>query len=111
MISHISPGLAATLMLLTASGYAFATIGMKIASTGFTPVATAAITIGLAGAVLAEILLLRHADLAYIYLGVIVAESLLVLGYAAYVGGALNPGQMAGAAFVLVGFALVTLAA
>jgi len=110
MIAQLSLPFAAFLVVFTASGYAVATIGMKLASGGPTVAALAFIIIGLAGAVLAEVVLLRHASLTVIYIGIVVFESLLVLAYAAYVSGALNMPQMLGALLVLGGFAIVTMA-
>ncbi len=102
-------GLAATAMLMTmtAVGYAVATLGMKLASEQLTTPAMALMVIGLAGAALAEIILLRQANLAVVYLGIIAFESLLVLLIAAAVGDTLGPRQLAGAAMLLLGVVLV----
>jgi hypothetical protein len=110
MITHLSPQLALILLAFTASGYAVATVGMKWARIGPTPIAFAVIAVGLTAAVVAEVVLLRHANLSVIYIGIIAAESLMVLTYAAYTGGALTFPQSFGALLVLGGFALVTLA-
>lgn len=97
------------LLMLTGGGYALATIGMKMASAMMSPSALAAIVIGLSAAVLAELVLLRNAELPVVYLAIVVFETLLVLGYAAIAGGALTPVQVLGAVLVLGGFGLVTL--
>ncbi|MDW4497660.1 5-aminolevulinate synthase [Sulfitobacter sp. D35] len=97
------------LMLLAAGGYAVATVGMKMASAVLSPAALSLVLAGLGAAAIAEIVLLRHADLAVIYLGVILAESVLVLAYAVHLGGMPGTGQIWGATMVLAGFALVTL--
>ena len=109
MTSNISTVLALILMIFTAIGYAIATVGMKMASDGVSALALGCITAGLCAAVLAEVTLLRHADLAVIYIGVVFAETLLVLAYAASVSGVLGLQQIVGAALVLSGFALVSL--
>jgi small multidrug resistance pump len=95
------------LMTLTAGGYAVATLGMKLASEQLNSLALALMTTGLVAAALAEINLLRNANLAIIYLGIISLETLLVLSFAAMIGDRLTLQQLSGAAFVLVGFALV----
>ncbi|SFJ05818.1 hypothetical protein [Jannaschia pohangensis] len=96
------------LLLVTGGGYALATVGMKMASGAMSTPAVAAILAGLIVAVLAELVLLRNAELPVVYLAIVVFETLLVLGYAAIVGGALTPLQVMGAVLVLGGFALVT---
>ncbi|XDA99641.1 5-aminolevulinate synthase [Sulfitobacter sp. LCG007] len=96
-------------MTLAAGGYAMATVGMKMASNAPSLFALACIAAGLLGAAFSEIVLFRHSDLAVIYIGVIGAESLLVLAYAAFLGGALNLPQIFGAIFVIAGFSLVVL--
>lgn len=95
------------LMALTAGGYALATIGMKMTVSSHGPMPIAIIVLGLAGAALAEIVLLRHATLPLVYLGIIVTETILVLGYAAWFQDELTMSQLGGAFLVLTGFALV----
>lgn len=110
MMAHLSPSFALFLVVITASGYAVATIGMKIASTdGALITALGFIAVGLMGAVLAEVVLLRHASLTMVYIGIVVFESLLVLAYATYASGSVNFAQLSGAALVLGGFAIVTM--
>ena len=109
MVAPLNISMAVILMALTAFGYAMATVGMKVASGGVNAPALALISVGLGVAVLAEVVLLRHADLEVIYIGIVVVESLLVLAYAAHVGGPLTSPQILGAGMVLGGFALVTL--
>lgn len=92
-----------TLMMLTAVGYALATVGMKQATYSAGPVAIILISSGLMAAVLAEVTLLRNGNLSLIYLGIIVAESALVLGYAMWIDQGLTLRQMGGAALVLSG--------
>lgn len=102
--------LTATLLVVGAAvGYAVATAGMKAASDGFTPVG---ITLGLVGfsiAFLAEIVLLRRADLSVIYIVIVAAETLLVLAYASWIGEGLNLRQAFGATMVLGGLVAISL--
>ncbi len=95
------------LMLITAGGYALATIGMTLSFDVPPALSIAIIALGLAGAVLAEITLLRHASLPLVYLGVVVTETLLVLIYAGWSHSGISLAQAGGAALVLAGFALV----
>ncbi|MCR8825579.1 hypothetical protein [Pseudosulfitobacter koreensis] len=98
---------AAILMLVTAGGYALATIGMTLSFETRPAFGIAIIALGLAGAVLAEITLLRHASLPLVYLGIVVTETLLVLGYAGWSQSGISLAQLGGAVLVLAGFALV----
>ena len=95
------------LMAVTAGGYALATIGMKMTVSVPGPVPVAIILIGLGGAALAEIALLRQATLPLVYFGIVVTETLLVLGYSAWIQNEVTLPQLCGAALVLMGFALV----
>jgi hypothetical protein len=97
------------IMAIAASGYALATVGMKMASGGVTPLAISILTVGLLAAVLTETFLMRYIELEIIYIGIVVLETILVLAYASYIGGALSLTQMAGAMMALAGFAMVTL--
>lgn len=108
MTAQISMTTTVFLMALTAGGYAIATLGMKIASDQMNALALALMAMGLAAAALAEITLLRQANLAVIYMGIIAVETLLVLTVAAIIGDRLTPLQLSGAALVLVGMALVS---
>ncbi|MCB1312521.1 MAG: 5-aminolevulinate synthase [Sedimentitalea sp.] len=108
MGTELSYGLAVPLLVLTGIGYAVATAGMKLSTgDGWTSVALALVVGGLLVAVLAEITLLRSANLAVIYLAIIAIETLLVLVFAAMIGDTLSPPQLAGAGLVLGGMALV----
>ncbi len=95
------------LMVLTAAGYAFATIGMQAVSASHNKLALTVIAVGLSVAAIAEITLLRQASLPLVYLGIMVTETILVLGYAAWSHQGLSLSQMGGGALVVVGFALV----
>ncbi|MEX0309677.1 MAG: 5-aminolevulinate synthase [Tateyamaria sp.] len=97
------------LLLLAAGGYAVATVGMKIASEGFTLVAVILLAAGFAAAVVAEIILLRQADLPVIYIAIVVGETVLILGYSMLIGEMLNLRQLFGGGMVLFGFFMVTL--
>lgn len=98
---------AVTLLVLTAAGYAIATIGMKLASGGITALALGIIVFGLLLAVVMEVILLRNGNMSLVYLGIVVAETALVLAYAHSVGHGLNLPQMAGAGMVLGGVLLL----
>lgn len=95
------------LVALCALAYAFATLAMKTLATspGMTPVVL--ITATLACAVMAEVLLMRRFDIGMVYIGILVAETALVLFFAWAIGEALTAKQLFGAAFVLGGAALV----
>lgn len=108
MTAQISMTTTVILMALTAVGYAIATLGMKLASDQLNALALALMATGLAGAALAEITLLRQANLSVIYLGIIAVETLLVLSIAALIGDRLTPVQLSGGALVLVGMILVS---
>lgn len=99
---------APVLVFLTAAGYALATIGMKFAAEGVVPVGITLAVAGLALAVVFEILLLQRTDLPLVYIGIVVAETALVLCYAAWIGEGLSLRQMGGAAMVLAGLFAVT---
>lgn len=96
------------LVAVAALGYAVATIGMKLASASLSLVAVTVVVTGLSAAVLAEISLLRKADLGIIYITVIGGETLLVLAFAAAIGEGLDVRRIAGAGMVLGGIALVS---
>ena len=91
------------LTLATALGYALATVGMKSASSGQMILGILLATTGFFLAFLAEIILMRSFDLSYLYIVILVAESVLVLLYAVCIGEGLRPRQLAGAAMVLLG--------
>jgi drug/metabolite transporter (DMT)-like permease len=96
------------LVVLSALGYAVATIGMKLASTQLTTLAVAIIVAGFVAASLAEIALLKKADLGIIYITIIGAETLMVLAFAALIGEGPDLRTLAGAGLVLAGIALVS---
>ncbi|WP_424986840.1 hypothetical protein [Microbulbifer sp. S227A] len=108
MPGHLNMTATLLLMALTATGYAIATLGMKLASDQVNAFAVALMAAGLAGAALAEIILLRQASLPVIYLGIVAVESLLVLSVAAMIGDRLTPVQLSGGALVLLGMILVS---
>ena len=96
------------LVVVSALGYAIATIGMKLASTNVTGVAVAVIVAGFVAATLAEIVLLRKADLGVIYITIIGAETLMVLAFAALIGEGPDLRTLGGAGLVLAGIALIS---
>ena len=96
------PGLIA-LSVLTALGYAGATVGMKLAGGG-----TFWLAVGLMGlgfTALAEILLMRRFDVAMIYVVIISMEALLIFAFALWIGETLTRAQVAGTLLVLAGLA------
>jgi small multidrug resistance pump len=96
------------LVVVSALGYAIATIGMKLASTSITVVALAVIVAGFVAAALAEIVLLRKADLGVIYITIIGVETLMVLAFAALIGEGPDLRTLGGAGLVLAGIALIS---
>ncbi len=106
--ASIHPASAAILVIGCAVGYAVATAGMKVASNGLTAFGLALVTLGFAAAFMAEITLLRRVDLAAAYIVIMAVESLLVLGYAVWLGEGLNPRQTVGAALVIGGLAAIS---
>lgn len=107
MTLTLTPLVAVLLLILTASGYAVATVGMKLASDSFNILALCVIFGGLALATVMEITLLRMGNMSLVYLGIVLAETALVLGYAYSIGHGLNMVQMGGAGMVLVGVVLL----
>lgn len=97
------------LMGFAAGGYALATLGMKLASDQLNTVALALMIVGFVAAAALEIVLLKNANLALIYIGIMVVESVLVMVFAAMLGDTLTVKQLSGAAMVLLGFMLVSL--
>jgi hypothetical protein len=96
------------LILVSAVGYALATLGMKLASVSLTSMAILVICIGFLAAALAEISLLRHANLGVIYITIVAVETLLVLGIATLIGEGLDLRRIVGATLVVAGLALVS---
>lgn len=96
------------LVALCATAYAVATFAMKTAShTPALPVLIA-IAVCLASAVIAEVLLMQRFSIGIVYIGILAAETLLVLAAATFIGEGFGFKQFAGAALVLGGAALVT---
>lgn len=91
------------LVLMSALGYAGATILMARLGTGAAPVLAAVIGAALLVAVLAEIAALRHLPIAIVYLAILGTETLLVLGAATFFGQTLGPRELLGAVLVLSG--------
>lgn len=98
----------AVLVLVAALGYSGATIGMKMASAAWGVAAVALLVFGFAAATFAEIILMRGIHLGVLYLIIIAVETLIVLSYAISIGEGLDPRQMVGAGFVLVGLVIVS---
>jgi len=96
------------LVVVSAFGYAIATIGMKLASNNWTAVALAIIVLGFVAATLAEVALLRKADLGVIYITIIGAETLMVMAFAAAIGEAPDLRTLGGAGLVIAGIAVIS---
>ena len=101
--------LAITLMLFAALGYAVATIGIKSAADHHMELGLALALLGFALAFIAEMTLMRQINLSVVYVGIIAAETIAVLSYAAWIGEGLSLRQGVGAAMVLAGLATVSL--
>lgn len=95
------------LALTAAVGYGLATIGMKIASAQWGFLAGALILLGFYAAMQAEIILMRGIELGVLYLVIISAETLLVLGYAFAIGEGLNLRESLGAVLIFAGLIVV----
>lgn len=108
MTASLSSFVPFALVLITACGYAFATVGMKLSADTYWFSGTLVIVLGLSGAAIAEIALLKIANLSLVYLGIVIGETILVLSYAALLNEGLSTQQLAGAGLVLIGFVLVS---
>lgn len=108
MTFPLNPALIALLLALTALGYAVATAGMKLASEHLSPLALGLLIVGFALAALAEVFLLRGAELTTIYVAVIAFETILIFALALFLGDAVTLKQVAGAVLVLGGVGLVS---
>jgi hypothetical protein len=95
------------LALISAVGYALATIGMKLATGQWTVVAGSLILLGFFAAMQGEMALMRGMELGVLYLLIIAAETLLVLGYAFAIGEGLSLRESAGALLIFTGIAVV----
>jgi len=95
------------LVIIAALGYAGATIGMKMGSASVTAMAIAVIIAGFVAAAVAEVVILRSADLGLVYIAIIGVETLVVLSYAWWIGEGLSLRQIGGAGMVLAGLAVV----
>ena len=94
------------IIALAGIGYTVATLGMKYAALGAIPVAAVLVVAGFLTATLAEVFLLRRAELAVVYVTITGVETLLVLAAASLWGEALDLRRVAGAACVVAGIAL-----
>jgi small multidrug resistance pump len=96
------------LVVLAALGYSVATIGMKMGSHALTGTALAVLVVGFLAAAVAEIVLLKSADLGIVYITIIGVETLVVLTYAWSIGEGLSLRQLGGAGMVIAGLAMVS---
>lgn len=94
------------LAVLTAIGYAAATVGMKVTAGGAGWVGIAVILAGLTAATAAEILMLQRIDLARTYIFITAAETIVIFAAAIWLGERLALAQITGAALVLAGLTL-----
>ena len=97
------------ILLVAALGYAGATIGMKLASGNWTYLALGLLLLGFYAASHSEIVLMRQFDLGVLYLLVIAAETVVVLGFAWFIGEGLGPREVLGGLFVLAGLLIISL--
>lgn len=97
------------LVLLAAGGYALAAILMKVmANGGANHAVMAALVVFFVVIVLTEVRLLQHMELSNVYVLILGVETMLILGYALWVGEAFSNREIAGGAMVLVGTMLVS---
>ncbi len=94
------------LSVMTAAGYVVATVGLKLASDGILAAAAVLIVLGFTAATIAEIILLRHFDLSMIYIMIIALETLLIVGFALWLGEQPSMSQAFGGVLVFCGLAL-----
>jgi len=99
---------AVCLIFLAALGYGLATIGLKIGAASPGLSAIAMILIGFSAAALAEMEILKEFELGVVYIMMIGLETLMVLGYAFFIGEGLSLRQVGGASMVLFGLAVVS---
>jgi small multidrug resistance pump len=97
------------LVLVSALGYALSAASMKAMSVGAIPVGLVILLTGLAIAVWSEVHLLRQTSLSVVYIAIVVAETLLVLGYAASIGDAFTWRQGMGAGLVIAGLVTISI--
>ncbi len=96
-------------MILTAAlGYAIATILMKLSAQSGNLRLVALLAIVLTVTVAAEIIVMRKMSLGNAYLAVLGVETLVILGFAAHLDGALGLRTLMGGALVFGGVFLVT---
>ncbi len=93
---------------LTSVFYVAATLAMKQAASGAGILAFAMLALCLALGAVFEILTFRRAAMGGAYVTILALETLLILGFAAAIGEGLAPREVAGAAFVLVGAAILS---
>lgn len=99
------------LILLAAIGYALIAILMKlIAQNGSSNLLVAGLGLFFILIVLTEVRLLQQMELSNVYITIIAVETLIVLGYAAWVGESLSLRELGGATMVIGGTILVSTA-
>ena len=95
------------MLLLSALGYAGATVVMARLGAGHPPGLFAVVAAALLLAVFAEIAALRHMPIVVVYLAILGLETLIVLVAAAWLGQAPGLQQLLGATLVLGGTVLL----
>ncbi len=105
---QILPSDKTLLTIVAAFGYGLATILMKNISVRLDLILLVFLAVVLTATALAEIMLLRKVDLGLAYVAIIATESILVLGYAFWVGEGLSAREWLGASFVIVGAIMVS---
>ncbi len=98
---------ATALIMMSALGYAGATVVMARFSSNYAPVLVAIIGMALLLAVLAEIAALRHLPISIVYLMILGLETLLILVAATWFGQSLGTAELLGAAMILTGTVLL----
>ena len=99
----VLPTISGLLVVLAALGYAVATIFMKMASGSNSYILLAIIAVCLSSAVMLEIIVLRRMNLGVAYIAILGTETLLIMGYAFFIGEGLAPREMVGAVLVFSG--------
>jgi hypothetical protein len=93
---------------MTSFFYVCATVAMKQAASGAGLLVVLVLVACLAGGALFEILTFRRAAMGGAYVTILAVETLLILGFAVLIGEGLAPREMAGAALVLLGAAILS---
>ena len=96
------------LVLLSAMGYAFATVAMKHLATGTNIQVIVGVAIFFAVATICEIALLRSFNLSHTYIVILAVETVLIVIAAPLFGEGIGPREIAGAVLVVMGTAVIS---